>query len=134
MKTIAAALVAAGLTSGCATGIARLHGDAVQQRYSDYAGNPVESFTSYNINGWEPLARNKLLVWTGVSQAYLLTVWDTCRDLQFADRIGVTSTGHSISHFEKVIVGSEHCPISEIRPVDIKQMRAERAAIKAKAS
>lgn len=124
-------LVAAGTLAGCATGIDRLAGDTPLERYTSYAGEPVDRFTAFNVTGWTALSRNKLVVWTGVSDAYLLTVWDNCRDLEFVDRIRITQTASSISRFDKVIVRGDRCPIAEIRPIDVKQMRADREAMKA---
>lgn len=126
------ACVAALSVGGCATTLTRMHADGIS-KYVDYAGAPVDRFTAFRMDGWEAVGKNKLVLWTGVNDAYLLTVWDTCRDLQFAQRIGVTSTAHEVSRFETVRVGHEHCPISEIRPVDIKRMKADRAAAKANA-
>ena len=48
--------------------------------------------------------------------------------LNFANVIGVTSTTNTISKFDKVRVGNDVCPISEIRPIDVKQMKADRRA------
>jgi hypothetical protein len=130
-RTFALALLAIPLLAACATGVARLKGDAAEQRYSDYAGAPVERFTAFDINGWTPVSRDTLVIWNGLNEAWLLKVWDQCRDLQFADHIAVTSTTHTVSRFEQVRVGRDRCPISEIRPVDVKRMRADRAAARA---
>ena len=119
------ALGAAALM-GCAGGVARRAGDDALQRYVDYAGPPIDGFTAFRLDGWTPVSRNRLVVWNGASEAYLVTVWDTCRDLQFADRIGISSTTHNISHFEHVTVGRDRCPISEIRPIDVRQMKEDR--------
>lgn len=116
------------LLSGCASGIDRMNGETPLERYSNYAGTPVERFTAFDINGWTALSRNRLVLWTGVNEAWLVTVWDSCRDLEFADRIRVSRTGSSVTRFDKIIVGGDRCPISEIRPVDVRQMRADRAA------
>ncbi len=132
LRSRVAAVVGVALAlAGCATGLDRLTGDTPLERYASYAGEPVDRFTAFNVTGWTALSRNKLVVWTGVGDAHLLTVWDTCRDLEFADRIRITQTGSSISRFDKVIVRGERCPITEIRPIDVKQMRADREAAKA---
>jgi hypothetical protein len=34
----------------------------------------------------------------------------------------------SVSRFDKVKVGRDTCPIREIRPIDVKQMKADAAA------
>ena len=130
MKTCTVMILTLGTVAlmACASGIARLHGDDASQRYVDYAGAPVDHFTAFRLDGWTPVSRNRLVVWNGVNEAYLVTVWDTCRDLQFADHIGVSSTTNTVSHFEHVTVGRDRCPISEIRPIDVKQMKADQAA------
>ncbi|MCB1625656.1 MAG: hypothetical protein KDI32_13770 [Pseudomonadales bacterium] len=137
-KTIVAVAIGALALTACAsTGdLAKKNGEEAQFRYMDYAGEPVKEFRSFRLDGWTPVARDKLVVWTGVNEAYLIKVWDSCRDLQFANHVGVTSTGNTVSTFEKVRVGRETCPISEIRPVDIRRMKADRreAALAKKAA
>lgn len=120
--------VAALLLAGCATGVSRLSSETPLERYSAYAGEPVNSFTAFDINGWTALSDSKIVVWTGVNEAWLLTVWSGCQELSFADRIRIKSTGSSVMRGDTVIVGRDRCPISEIRPIDVKQMRADREA------
>ena len=86
----ASASLVAALLAGCSAGMARTHQLEVL-RYVDYAGAPVERFNTFQLDGWDAVARNQLVVWTGVNEAYLLTVWDSCSDLQFAKRVGVSS-------------------------------------------
>ncbi|HPF27077.1 MAG TPA: DUF6491 family protein [Steroidobacteraceae bacterium] len=131
MRTyILAAVVGAMALSGCAStgGIAKMQGEAAQYRYVDYAGEPIDDFRSFRLDGWAAVSRDTLVLWNGVNEAYLVKVWDNCRDLNFANVIGVTSTTNTISKFEKVRVGNDVCPISEIRPIDVKQMKADRRA------
>jgi hypothetical protein len=130
-RTFTLALTAIPLLVACATGVARLKGEAAEQHYADYAGPPVERFTAFDIDGWTPVSRDTLVIWNGANEAWLIKVWDQCHDLQFADHIGVTSTTRTVSRFEQVRVGRDRCPISEIRPIDVKHMRADRAAARA---
>lgn len=98
-------------------------------RYVDYAGEPVEEIRAMRgVDGWTPVSRNQLVIWTGINEAWLLKVWDNCADLNFANSISVTQTGRSISKFEKVIAGRDTCPIQEIRPIDVERMKADRKA------
>lgn len=128
---IAAVAILGVLLSSCDSGgLARVK-PAYTQSYVDYAGAPIKEFHSWRLDGWEAVSRNKLVVWGGVNEAYLLTVWDSCQDLLFANRVAVSSTLHSFSTLETVSVGRERCPISEIRPIDIKRMKADRAAARA---
>jgi hypothetical protein len=89
---------------------------------------PVNSFTAFDINGWTALSDTKLVVWTGVNEAWLLTVWNGCQELSFVDRIRIKSTGSAVMRGDTVIVRRDRCPISEIRPIDVRQMRADREA------
>jgi hypothetical protein len=123
--SIVAFVMAVALLSGCKS----LKGDDKLQ-YTDYAGEPVKSFQFFNFDGWTAVNNRQLVVWSGVNKAYLLTVSGYCPDLKYANAIGVTSTAGQVDKFEKVLVGRDRCFIEEIRPVDIKQMKADRKALR----
>jgi hypothetical protein len=129
MKQIPIAILVAMLAVGCASGPQRVRSDDTLAQYLDYTGEPVRSFTAFRLQSWQPLARNRLILWTGVNEAYLVTVWDSCPDLQFANSIGVTSTGSQVTTFDHVRVGRDRCPIQAIRPIDVRQMKTDRAAL-----
>jgi hypothetical protein len=130
MKQLIMLVLTALFAAGCAGGLRRdSDDDAIA--YLDYAGEPVSEFTSFRLQSWQPLSRNRLVLWAGVNEAYLVTVWDNCPDLQFAQVIHVTSTGTQITTFDHVNVGRDRCPISEIRPINVRQMKADRAADRA---
>jgi hypothetical protein len=115
-------VLAATLFAGCAT--------APKLDYTDYAGEPVKSFYMSNFDGWSAVSKDQLVVWSGMNKAYLLTVTGYCPDLQFANAIAVTSTGNTVDRFEKVIVGRDRCLINEIRPLDTKQLKADRKLLR----
>jgi hypothetical protein len=128
---LALAVVAVLSLSACASGLVRK--DEVGLQYADYAGEPVDTVRSLSaVNGWSPVSQTQLVIWTGVNEAWLLTVWDSCRDLTFANGISVTRSGLRISKFDTVMVGGDRCRITEIRPVNVKQMKADRKAAKGK--
>lgn len=133
MKHLFTIALAALVAAGCAGGLRR-NSDDQAIAYLDYAGDPVRGFTSFRLQSWQPLSRTRLVLWNGVNEAYLVTVWDGCTDLQFAQSIHVSSTGSQITTFDHVNVGRDRCPISEIRPVDVRQMKADRAADRAAAA
>ena len=112
----------------CASTLQRMTDGGFETRYVDYAGAPIERFTAFDLDGWTPVSRNQLVVWSGPNEAYLIKVWDTCRDLMYAEGVGISSTVRTISRFEKVRVGRDTCPIDEIRPIDVKHLKADRAA------
>jgi hypothetical protein len=129
MKTsLVIALLAGALSSGCASTLAKMNGPKLN--YSEYAGEPVKSFYMNNFDGWSAVSKDQLVVWSGINQAYLITVNGYCPDLQFANTIAVTSTANTVDRFEKVIVGRDRCLISEIRPLDVKQMKEDRKLIR----
>jgi hypothetical protein len=115
--------LAAALLTGCATNRARLD-------YTDYAGEPVKSFYMNDFDGWSAVSKDQVVVWAGINKAYLLTVSGYCPDLQFANTIAVTSTANTVDKFEKVLVGRDQCLIREIRPIDVKQMKADRKLLR----
>ncbi len=94
----------------------------VRDRFNAYAGEPIERFTWLGrFDSWQPVGRDELVVSTSPSDAYLLKVAPPCQNLQFANRIGLTSTAGSVSsRFDSVIVGQmpgwrDRCQIEEIR-------------------
>jgi hypothetical protein len=123
MKTsMVAAVLVAGLAAGCAS--------QTKLDYREYAGQPIKSFYMNNYDGWSPVSKDQLVVWTGINEAYLLKVTGYCPNLQYAHAIGVTSTANTVDKFEKVIVGRDKCFINEIRPIDTKQMKADRKLLR----
>jgi hypothetical protein len=130
MKQLILLVLTALLATGCAGG-PRRNADEDAIAYLDYAGAPIRGFTSFRLQSWQPLSRNRLVLWAGVNQAYLLTVWDSCPDLLFAQSIHVSSTGSQITTFDHVNVGRDRCQINQIRPINVRQMKEDRAADRA---
>lgn len=103
----------------------------VRDRFNAYAGEPIDRLTWLGrFDSFQPISRNEVVVFAGPSDAYLLRVGPPCDNLQFANRIGVTSTAGTVSRFDSVIVGRwpgwrDRCPIEEIRKVDYRRMRAD---------
>ncbi|NDD73444.1 MAG: hypothetical protein EBZ40_00465 [Gammaproteobacteria bacterium] len=117
-------LLVALVTAGCAGDLSRREA-ATRKSYVDYAGEPIKEFFAWRIDGWTPVSRNQLIVWTGINEAFLLTVWDTCPDIDFATTVSLSTLMRTVTTFDKVAVGRQICPIREIRKVDIKRMKAE---------
>jgi hypothetical protein len=126
--SLVATVLAAVSLAGCASTLARINGPKLD--YTDYAGEPVKSFYLQNFDGWSPVSKDQLVVWSGINKAYLIKVVGYCPDLQFANAIGLTSTAHTVDKFEKVLVGRDRCMINEIRPIDTKQMKEDRKLLR----
>lgn len=130
-------LAAAALLASC-SGIPLKKRDAAERaRFEAYAGKPIDHFTWLtDYEGWEPISRDQLVIWTDINRAYLITVFRPCTDLMFAQRIGLSSTADTVyAHFDSVHVQGWNCMIKTIQPVDYQRMqrdlRQERAAAKA---
>lgn len=130
---VAAAAAIAALLAGCG-GIPLHESDQeVRDRFNAYAGEPIDQFTWLShFDSWQPVGRYDLVVFTNPSDAYLIKVFPPCANLQFANRIGVTSTADTVSsRFDSVIVrgafpgSADRCQIQEIRKVDYRRMRAD---------
>ena len=116
------------VASACAAqdGIKRSQGDRLLSQYEPYIGAPVQSFTAFRQDSWQPISRTQLVLWTDHNHAYLLTVANNCPELKFANAVRVTSTTSSISTLDQVIVRGDRCPIDKIQPIDVRQMRQDR--------
>jgi len=131
MKTLTAIFLAGVLASGCATtggGIERTKGEQLLDKYEPYLGEPVRSFTALQKDSWQPISRTQLVLWTTINEAYLLTVTGNCTQLPFAQTVGVTSTTSQITTLDSVIVRGDRCPITQIQPIDVRRMKADRYA------
>ena len=101
-------------------------------QYSAYAGRPVKSFNWLGrFDSWEPLGKDHLLVYTRPNEAYLLGVSGPC-DVRFASGpIGISSTNYTVYQgLDSITVrsgigGTWQCPIDEIRPLDVRGMKAD---------
>lgn len=128
IKVLAGSLLTSlALLSAC-SGMPRRQADSQEvQRYMDYAGEPVNSFSLFGgLDNWQSLSRDKIVVWTKPNDAYLVTVQQPCSDLSFAQRIGVTSTGTTVNRgLDFVTARHEKCTILEIRPLDYRRMQQD---------
>jgi uncharacterized protein DUF6491 len=121
-------LAASALLAACSGIPLKQRQDEQRARYEAYAGPPIEQFTYLGrYDSWQSIGTNQLVVWTTPFQAYLIKVAPPCENLQFANRIGLTSTASTVSaRFDFVKVGGRwRCPIQEIRPVDYQRMRQD---------
>lgn len=128
----AAALVICALLAGCATTVPP--GEAPPDEYLPYAGAPVDEFHFFRLYDWQRAGKDRVVLWTDPGQAYLVTVMPPCVELDFTEYLGVSSTVQTVSRFESLFPGRhDRCPITEIRPLDVKRLNADRAAARAAA-
>lgn len=99
--------------------------------YLPYAGAAVDRFQFWKLTQWELVAEDKVLVWPRLNEAFLLTVDEPCRELEWAKSISVTSTANSVNRgFDSVIASGQKCRINEIRPIDYLKYKQDRRAKK----
>jgi hypothetical protein len=95
--------------------------------YTAAAGAPVSNFRFFTLYSWEPLSDSALAVYTRPNRAWLLDVDGGCHNLAFTQSIGLTSNLNQVwVRFDKVLTGRRDfpCTITQIRPVDLKQLKA----------
>ena len=93
-------------------------------RFEKYAGAPIDQFQYWTLYKWQLVGPTKVVVWTTINDAYLVTVEDPCPDLEWANTIALTSKqSHFVStKFDFVTFGKGQCQIKQIQPIDYKQM------------
>jgi hypothetical protein len=124
-------LVLLALLGGCAGATRR---NALLDEYLPYAGPPIDSFHFFRLDSWAVVGRYQVVIWVTPWEAYLVTVQSPCEQLAFTTRLAVTSTVNTISKFESILLRDhERCPVTEIRPIDLKAQKAARAAARAAA-
>jgi hypothetical protein len=120
-------LICVATLAGC-SGIPRHVSDQeLLDRYQRYAGAPVDRITYLgHYDSWQALAPYQLVLWTTINDAYLITVASPCENLQFAQRIAITTTSNTLyAGFDAVVVKGWRCMITQIRPVDYLRMRKD---------
>jgi type II secretory pathway pseudopilin PulG len=95
------------------------------ERFEKYAGAAIDEFDFWSLYKWKLVGPEKVVVWSTINDAYLITVDQPCPGLEWTKAIGVTSQQKRIvsRKFDYVTYGKgQRCHINEIRPIDYKQM------------
>lgn len=122
MSPFVITLAVIGLMAGSPASFAQTRDaqDDALQSYLAKAGEPVASFPYYTLQRWELVGPDRVVVWTRVNQAWLLTVDKPCSELEYTTSIALTSSARQVrQRLDHVIVskGKQHCTIMEIRPL-----------------
>lgn len=98
------------------------------ERFAPYVQAPVENFTYWSLYKWKPLGPDKVIVWSTVKDAFLLTVQQPCPRLEWTHGIGLTARqSHQVNRrIDYVTAGGDRCRIIEIQPIDTARMAADR--------
>lgn len=132
---ITASLLAATLGLGLlAAGAAQADTRATQrkslEKYTPYLEAPVDDFMFWSLYKWQLVGPQKVVVWTTIKDAYLITVEEPCTKLEWAHGIALSSaqTHHVTRRLDYVTFAGDRCRITQIRPIDTARMDRERSA------
>ena len=136
MKALIVPLIAVLGLGACATN--RLSDTDRLALYDAHAGAPVKQIRFYNAMGWDRIDDEHVLLSMRPNDTWLLRVSGPCLDWGSASpTLRLSSTGpYVMAKFDRILTeGSPiSCRIEEIRPVDVKAMRAAQDAMTAQAS
>jgi Family of unknown function (DUF6491) len=121
------------LLAACASPPREQRDAADLARYQSYAGAPVEQIAYMGrYQGWQPLSRAQLVLWTTPWQAYLITVAQPCADLPFSTSMALNASSPNVlrTRTDSIKAQGWTCPIEEIRPIDYRRMQADMAGAK----
>lgn len=106
--------------------------------YEAHAGAPVKQIRNVNAMGWERVDDQHVILSTRPTESWLLEVSGPCLDWgSGSPLLRLSSTGpYVMAKFDRILTeGSPvSCRIEEIRPIDVKAVRAAQDAARAQPS
>lgn len=127
--------LAALLLAACASSPRQARVDAALALVEQHAGAPVHSvqrLASVRFSDYESFGDQHLLLWEGVSRAWLLEVEIGCFNLDSAFRVAVVQQSAWLdTSGSYILAGDQQCRIRSIRPVDAKALRLARQQARA---
>lgn len=96
-------------------------------RYQKYAGAPVNEFSMVDLFRWQVVGPEKLVAWSTIRDAYLVTVDKPCIRLEWTNALSLTQAQKwKVSKsFDFVEFDKQRCKIMEIRPIDLAALRKD---------
>jgi hypothetical protein len=89
--------------------------------YRRYVKGATLAFNLANVTDWDSPDPNHVVVWTSPVEAYLLTLFGACFNLQSSQTILLSHGGGAGA----VMVGGERCPIQAVERLDARAMKAD---------
>ena len=136
MKALILPMLAALGLAACATN--RISDTDRLAIYDAHSGAPVKQIRYYNAMGWDRIDNQHVLLNMRPSETWLLKVSGPCLDWGSSSPVlRLSSSGaYVMAKFDRILTeGSPvSCRIEEIRPVDVKAVRAAEDARRAQAS
>ncbi|MBV2209544.1 MAG: hypothetical protein KUL77_08275 [Thermomonas sp.] len=135
MKTLVLSVIAAAVLAGCAT--AQISDSDRLALYQANAGAPVNTIMYTSPRGWDRVDSEHIVVDMAPNRQWLLTLSGNCLDWGTGSPfIGLEpKIGGMLAKFDEVHVKGApmSCRINEIRPVNIKAIRASENALREQA-
>lgn len=127
MRRVAALLLVLTVLSACAANSPREREAQRLEQVERHAGPEVDDFRFWQMQRWERLGPQHLIVWTRINEAWLLRVQKPCSGFEFAHTIALTSTLNRVHRrFDALLFEQQRCRIEQIRPVDGRALKLER--------
>lgn len=124
LSIVGAALAAEGSKSA-----RELRMDERRAFVTGFAGEPQSSVRFSRFYDFEPLGTDTLLLYESLNRAYLVKIEDFCPDMPTAFKLGVDNSSSSLNvRLDAIVVRGNRCRIVDIRPVDVKAMKAAQKA------
>lgn len=99
---------------------------------NQFAGAPEQHVPFVQYQNFEPVSESSLILYETMNRAYLVDIEESCWNLPYAQGIFVNHGGNTLSiAFDSIVIGDRSCRITEIRPLDVKAMKAAEKAMKA---
>ena len=103
--------------------------DERREFVTGFAGEAQSSVRFSRFYDFEPLGTDTLLLYESLNRAYLVKIEDFCPDMPTAFKLGVDNSSSSLNvRLDSIVVRGNRCRIIEIRPVDVKAMKAAQKA------
>lgn len=132
MKALVIPLLALVGLSACATN--RLSETDRLSLYQAHAGAPVKQMRMFSAIGWDRIDDEHVVLATRPNESWLLTVSGPCLDWGSASPVLrlISQGAYVVPKFDRIHVDGSpmSCRIEEIRPIDVKAVRAAETAMR----
>ncbi len=124
MKSIVMAVAAALVTATSLASAASIEGARDIQKYQKAAESDVSQMPATMVD-WQALDDQSLAVWTSNDKPWLVRTEQPCPGLMQTDSVALTSRDGEVAvGTDAVELGSTHCKIATIQPVDYSKIVA----------
>ena len=87
------------------------------------APSSLKSVRVARAYGWQPLGADALVVWLGVEEPYVVTLFPGCLDPRDGPEVGLTSHRRRIEvRLDAIVTSAGRCPIKSLRRADLQEL------------